>query len=84
MFTCTEQALSHHKQEAGCIYVNNVECNYAPWPSRYLGIDLGLYNVQSCPYVFRLKHDVRRTSVTIEVVLPCEILKVICGVVDWV
>ena len=27
-------------------------------------------NVQSCPYLFRLKRDMRCTSVTIEVVLP--------------
>ena len=71
------RALSHHKQEAGCIYVNNA----GPWNAimhlGYHGTEgpakacAGLYNnAQSCLDFFRLKRDVRCTSVTIEVVMP--------------
>ena len=57
--------LSHHKQEAGCIYVNNA----GPW-NAIMHLDLhgtegpayactGPYNIaQSCTYLFRLKRGV--------------------------
>ena len=59
------QALSHHKQEAGCIFVNNA----GPWNAiMYLDLHgtegpayacIGPYNnAQSCTCLFRLQRDV--------------------------
>ena len=73
------RVLSHHKQEASCFNLNNVR----PWnvilhlsyhrTERVIQTSTGPNNnAQSCPYLFPLKCDVRRTSatLTLEVVLP--------------
>ena len=58
------QALSHHKQEASCIYVNNAGPRNAIMHLDLHGTEgpayayTGPYNAQSCTYLFLLKCDV--------------------------
>ena len=70
------RALSHHKQEAGCIYVNNagpwnaiIHLGYTVTKDR-LRLVLVLTTLGLVLTFSRLKRDVRRTSLTLAVVLP--------------